>query len=519
MRVEISGCLAGPSVAMHSVLAKLRRVQRARNLEVFFGSLLRSCSVVGCGLLVVCFWRYLFQRPILTPADAFVSGLIILAWISIAFFRFRWPMPVTAAWLDRWASTRSRFLTVVAFDNGSPGSAWRIAALRECGQFVESFDESQWTRPRIPKRWWIGFAPWIAMTLLVAEDGLRQSPLPVESGGFPKEAAETLKQFATQLNSLPLATEPEIRKLIDELNKSVARLQRSPFPRAEGEKRTFEELARIEQMLHQVRDSQLTAAELQALLNALSENESTRSIAQLLRDNKNKEAADELEKLAERVRNHAEKTLRELAESLQESLGRPTEAERSEAMRQLQQELTDASSANSSEMQKFLKELAQMAREGKLKRADSAAPVSEALVRSIEDLKNALRNGSLRISPREEPNSPTQLSNFGRDLDQRSGATGKPGDDKVTAELRNRPPTDPLENSGQAKKLPGMPGPGELSLDIVSSMVATGKATREYKQLFEAVMPRNEEAIQQEDIPLESRDYIKRYFERIRPRE
>jgi hypothetical protein len=272
-------------------------------------------------------------------------------------------------------------------------------------------------------------------------------------------------------------------------------------------------------MLRQARRSQLTAAELQALLNALAENDSTRSIAQLLRENKNKEAADELEKLAERIRDHAEKTLRELAESLQDSLSRLTETERSEAMRQLQQELTDASSANSGEMQKLLQELAQMARQGKLKRADPSARVSERLVRSIEDLKNALRNGSLRFSPRAEPDSPTQFSNFGRDLDQRPGATGKPGDDKVAAELRNQKPVDPLENSGQAKKLPGVVGQGELSVDIVSSMVATGKATREYKQLFDAVMPANEEAIQQEDIPVESRDYIKRYFERIRPKD
>lgn len=428
-------------------------------------------------------------------------------------------MPVVAARLDRWAGTRSRFLTVVAFESASPRNVWRAAAMRECDQFIESFDESPWTRPRIPKQWWIGLTPWIAMALLLAEDDLRQSPLPAEPGRFATEAAETLDELAKQLTSSPLATEPETRKLIEELNKSVARLQRSPFPRAEGEKKTFEELARIDQMLRQVRDSQLTAAELQALLNALSENDSTRPIAQLLRDNKSKEAAHELEKLAERIRDHAEKTLRELAESLRDALGGLSETERSEAMRQLQQELTEASSADSNEMQKLLKELAQMAREGKLKRADSTAQVSEALVRSIEDLKNALRNGSLRIKPREEPNSPTQFSNFGREVDQHSGATGKPGDDKVAAELRNQQPTNPLENSSQAKKLPGLAGPGELSLDIVSSMVATGKATREYKQLFDAVMPANEEAIRQEDIPVESRDYVKRYFERIRPTE
>jgi len=48
---------------------------------------------------------------------------------------------------------------------------------------------------------------------------------------------------------------------------------------------------------------------------------------------------------------------------------------------------------------------------------------------------------------------------------------------------------------------------------------STGHANRAYRQLFNAVAADNEQAIQQEEIPEGSRNLVKRYFERIRPKE
>ena len=57
------------------------------------------------------------------------------------------------------------------------------------------------------------------------------------------------------------------------------------------------------------------------------------------------------------------------------------------------------------------------------------------------------------------------------------------------------------------------------TLRRVSSVGSTGHANREYHQLFDAVAPDNEQAIEQEDIPVGSRNLVKRYFECIRPQE
>jgi hypothetical protein len=43
------------------------------------------------------------------------------------------------------------------------------------------------------------------------------------------------------------------------------------------------------------------------------------------------------------------------------------------------------------------------------------------------------------------------------------------------------------------------------------------QAQRRYRQLYEAMAPAAQDAVLQEEIPLGSRFFIKRYFEAIRP--
>jgi hypothetical protein len=95
---------------------------------------------------------------------------------------------------------------------------------------------------------------------------------------------------------------------------------------------------------------------------------------------------------------------------------------------------------------------------------------------------------------------------------------GKPGGGGP-ADLQQKQIKDPLGAFGQAKKAQGIIGQGEYSLDVISSVGSTGHANREYRQLFDAVAPDNEQAIEQEEIPAGSRNLVKRYFERIRPKE
>jgi hypothetical protein len=72
---------------------------------------------------------------------------------------------------------------------------------------------------------------------------------------------------------------------------------------------------------------------------------------------------------------------------------------------------------------------------------------------------------------------------------------------------------------GSNTQLKGRLGEGET----LSAPLPTGgdasKATRRYKELYEALAPAAQDAVVQENIPLGSRFFIKRYFEAIRPRD
>ena len=71
---------------------------------------------------------------------------------------------------------------------------------------------------------------------------------------------------------------------------------------------------------------------------------------------------------------------------------------------------------------------------------------------------------------------------------------------------------------------PGANEAGGLSTATTVRSTAAGggspaKAGRRYKELYDAMAPAAQETVEQENIPLGSRFYIRRYFENIRPKE
>ena len=79
---------------------------------------------------------------------------------------------------------------------------------------------------------------------------------------------------------------------------------------------------------------------------------------------------------------------------------------------------------------------------------------------------------------------------------------------------RNAPGKD-----AQARQLTGRLGEGESLSQFAPSAGDASKSSRRYKEIYDAMAPAAEDAAQQENIPLGSRFFIRRYFESIRPRE
>jgi hypothetical protein len=71
----------------------------------------------------------------------------------------------------------------------------------------------------------------------------------------------------------------------------------------------------------------------------------------------------------------------------------------------------------------------------------------------------------------------------------------------------------------QAQQLTGRQGEGQSLQQALTSAGDSSKSKRAYKDLYDAMAPAAQEAVLQENIPLGSRFFIKRYFEAIRPQE
>ena len=71
----------------------------------------------------------------------------------------------------------------------------------------------------------------------------------------------------------------------------------------------------------------------------------------------------------------------------------------------------------------------------------------------------------------------------------------------------------------KAQQLAGRQGEGESLQQSLTSAGDHSKSNRGYKDLYEAMAPAAQDAVLQENIPLGSRFFIKRYFEAIRPQE
>jgi len=106
-----------------------------------------------------------------------------------------------------------------------------------------------------------------------------------------------------------------------------------------------------------------------------------------------------------------------------------------------------------------------------------------------------------------------------RSADARQPATGRGSErDFGTTASPFGGKSEPADK-GAELALKGALADGESLSMMMPTAGDTSKSTRRYRELYEALAPAAEDAVQQENIPLGSRFLIKRYFESIRPAE
>jgi hypothetical protein len=187
---------------------------------------------------------------------------------------------------------------------------------------------------------------------------------------------------------------------------------------------------------------------------------------------------------------------------------------------------------NSSEAAKQLAQMLRQMAQGKSGQQSSGQQNAQALQNLLSALQNmkfgeGQQQPGGQPQPGQSPGSVTIQSFAKGDPNAPPGEgdprlpSGQPGSERDTGTTESplgKDPNTPGKNAS-AQQLSGRQGEGESLQQSLISAGDTSKSKRGYKQLYDAMAPAAQDAVLQENIPLGSRFFIKRYFESIRPQE
>lgn len=556
--------IAAPSDAGTLIHRRLRAVRRRCWAHFFAFALGVTLPVFACVALLWGVYCFFAGRPVCNEIT-----LVILVWLPLAtslFVTFGLNASVlslgkAARWIDWTGETHDRFWTAFTLVNRPAASRTPMEelALAECTRFIGAFDR----RRAIPIPWnirlWLAtLAPLLALAMLAlhATLGIGQPPRDPALDAAVNRRADTLEKIADRLRRDPQTNQPELDKIADEMKRSAERLKAGERQTdADRLKSALKEISSLEAMLNamkQVRqDGKISPGELSALAAALAASEQSRDAAESLKSGRLEQAAGQLEQLLQQLKEqgNASQALQQLAQSMQEQAAKLAEQEKNEVARQMQQAVQGAQSGQPQLSQQALRRLADLLRRagqnGQSKNGSSqqqaangkgGQPMTEKqlqdLINSLENMKDGLRPGDGEGKSSGQPQdgqgdgqgSLAMVESFGQNPSGNPGQnpSGLPGSERDTGhpdKLYGEKPSEAVKQ-GEAKRLEGLLGEGESLQELTSAGGGSpAKAGRRYKELYDAMAPAAQETVEQENIPLGSRFYIKRYFENIRPKE
>lgn len=516
-----------------SILQALRR----RLIAQLLAARMARAALVAAGLLVAL--AMLDHWQVLAIWSAPVVWIVIaaaLVWASFATLRLRPDFAATARAADRAAGTRDRLATALEF-TGEAGTEPRRLALRECVAYVRGQDFAPHLPWRLPRevRWlWV---PLCAVALLRWDARVTAALRQAEA----ESASRAMAPALSELQKLALAMQKraeeggsgEMKRLAEELRKSADRLRADAKSSGDAQRSTLRELSALEDLVRQMQEqqrTQFTAEELQELAKALRENPATEEAGQQLAKGELAATAESLEKKAEELVNKGEeRTAEEIRKALQAAL------ERAAQQKQLSPSARQAAQQGGTPAE-AMKNLAALLRKMPGKGGASTTQPGQAqmspqalqrLLSALEDLKQgegkgaqggATEGGDKEMLAQAFAQRPTEDPQEAKS----TRPTGLPGgeNDKGTTDTPFAEKSNPATPKGTDLALSGLQGKGETASQLLPGATSDdSKARRKYKDLYKAMAPAAEEAVQQENIPLGSRYFVKRYFEAIRPRE
>jgi hypothetical protein len=534
-------------------LERRLRTARGRLLAQRFVDWLCACVLAAEALLLAAgALNFLRGGAPFTPAwlwialgTALVAALVGTAagWVSLA---------ATAGYLDARGRTHDRFHTALAFSDRSARSPFEELTLAECARFIESFPIRRATPIRLPRAARFLAVPAVALALLCWHASLRIGEPPADPALDAAIAgrAAALETLAAKLRQTPART-PELDRLAAEMKKSAERLKDNPAESASDKlKGALGEISSLEAMLAAMKqaaaEQKTSPAELAALSAALAANPQGQDAAKSVQQGQLARAAAQLEQMVQQLekQGNAAQALQQLAQSMQDQASKLTAAEKNAVAQQMQQAAQAAQAGETALSEQALQRLADLLRQlgqnsaGQAGKSSSGtgSTAGQMTQNELQDLLNALENMKERLQNPQDarsPQSPGQgqsgqqslalMESFaGKSDDSKAGdaPSGMPGgehDQGTSDKIFSDQPAPEAKPAGPATRLEGMLGNGEALQQLVGATGDHSKASARYRDLYNAMAPAAQDAVEQEDIPLGSRFFIGRYFDNIRP--
>ena len=529
-----------------AVLRNLRTARRRLSIQAFLTALARTGLLAGAVLLVLgAINRWLLDR---LPFDLIAAGIaggatLLIAVISTVLRRRN--LTETAGIIDRLGGTRDRFLTALEFSNqNETAEPMRDIAVQECVRFVQAGNFTRLIPVRLPREIAIWLVPAVALTLLQweARDTFGARDAQASAGrAAVEETAKKLEALARQATKdAEAAKSDELKKLAEQLKRGAEQLRADAKSPDEAAKASLRELSALEQLVQEMQKSSggLTPEEMKALAKALAENPATKDAAEAMEKGDAAKAAEELEKAMQRLADQKdEQTPEQIKKTLEEAMKRLAEQKQlSDALQKLAQQMQRSAAEQGGSSSEAAKQLAQMLRQmaqgksGKMQGNQSpGAQAMQNLLSALENMKFGDGQGGQPGDDAQSGQTPgaVMMQNFAKDgqgampgSGDNLPPSGQAGSDHDTGTTDT--PFGKQNAAGKdakAEQIAGRQGEGESLQQALTSAGDHSKSHRGYKDLYNAMAPAAQDAVLQENIPLGSRFFIKRYFEAIRPQE
>lgn len=524
-------------------LEVLRGLRRRVVAQVFAVQVVRAALLVSGGLVALAAMERWGGAHLNWPL---LCGIALPVALLVGGVRAWWRHPglsEVAALVDRRAATRDRWATLLSFrTEGEEETPFRALARQECVAYLRGRDFRglfPWRAPReLP---WVA-APLLALAFLLWDVRDTRARMASDRSEGQEEVAETVRGLHSLAQQAERASQEkdseELRRIAEQLRRSAEQMEASAANREEAQKSAMRELSTLEQLVKAMQEgpARATPEELKALAGALKEKPETEAAAEAMQRGDLAKAAEELEALAKQLQEkqdglseaQVEKTLQEALERLAQ------QRQISEALQQLSQQMAQQSGkpgATNEALQKLAQMLRQMqAQPGKQGGGGKGQQPTEEMLKSLlAALQNMKHGGQPQGDPSQNPGSgsgqiamqsfsPSQPGEdaMAGDAQLPSGLPGSEKDFGTTASAMGTEASEAAEK-GADLALSGQLGEGE-SLSLFTPAAADDShAQRRYRELYEAMAPAAQDAVLQEEIPLGSRFFIKRYFEAIRP--